>query len=110
MVQIYKACNFQDLADQRIGDVIGTLDAIEEQVAAMLDHGSSAGGAAASPAKAKSASGRGLLNGPKLDGDPGHASQRNIGEMFGERMIPKSANRFFGQDQRSAKLRLRVLT
>ncbi|HEY5167652.1 MAG TPA: protein phosphatase CheZ [Pseudolabrys sp.] len=83
VVQIYEACNFQDLAGQRIGNVIETLHAIEEQVAAMLERCNSAGKAAPSPAKAKSASGRELLKGPKLDGDSGHASQRDIDEMFG---------------------------
>jgi hypothetical protein len=33
-------------------------------------------------ASAKPTSGRGLLNGPKLEGDTGHASQRDIDEMF----------------------------
>src|SRR5450830_57454 len=83
VVQIYEACNFQDLAGTRIGHVIETLHAIEEQVAAMLERCNSAGKAAPSPAKAKSASSRELLNGPKLDGDSGHANQRDIDEMFG---------------------------
>jgi len=82
VVQIYEACNFQDLAGQRIGNVIGTLNEIEEQVAAMLDRRNSAGDAAPSPAKAEPAPGRKLINGPKLDGDPGHASQRDIDEMY----------------------------
>ena len=37
VVQIYEACNFQDLAGQRIGKVIETLTMIEDTVAAMLE-------------------------------------------------------------------------
>lgn len=83
VVQIYEACNFQDLAGQRIGKVIGTLNAVEEQVAAMLERCNGAGGAAQAAANAARADGRALLNGPKLDGDSGHASQRDIDQMFG---------------------------
>ena len=83
VVKIYEDCNFQDLAGQRIGNVIGTLHMIEEQVAAMIERCNTVGGKAQSPAQANSASGCGLLNGPRLDGDPDHASQRDIDEMFG---------------------------
>jgi chemotaxis protein CheZ len=83
VVKIYEACNFQDLAGQRIGNVIGTLHMIEEQVAAMIARCNTVGGKAQSPAQANSASDCGLLNGPRLDGDPDHASQRDIDEMFG---------------------------
>lgn len=82
VVEIYEACNFQDLAGQRIGKVIDMLNAIEEQVAAMLArcHGFTKPGAshvtAATPAES------GLINGPRLDGDSGHASQRDIDAMF----------------------------
>src|SRR5512132_2065650 len=36
VVRIYEACNFQDLAGQRIGKVIATLIMIEERLAAMI--------------------------------------------------------------------------
>jgi chemotaxis protein CheZ len=78
VVQIYESCNFQDLAGQRIENVIATLTAMEQQVAGML-----ARCADASAAMAKPARGNGLLNGPKLDGDTGHASQHDIDKMFG---------------------------
>jgi chemotaxis protein CheZ len=78
VVQIYESCNFQDLAGQRIENVIATLTAMEQQVAGML-----ARCADASAAMAKPAGGNGLLNGPKLDGDTGHASQHDIDKMFG---------------------------
>jgi chemotaxis protein CheZ len=78
VVNIYEACNFQDLAGQRIGNVIRTLHAIEEQVAAMIERCGSAGGGTMPVAKR----GGGLLNGPRLDGDSGHASQGDIDAMF----------------------------
>ena len=79
-VQIYEACNFQDLAGQRIGKVIETLNLVEEQLSAMLARCN--GRLAETPAQ-KPAAGRGLVSGPKLDGDSGHASQRDIDAMFG---------------------------
>jgi chemotaxis protein CheZ len=79
VVQIYEACNFQDIAGQRIGNVISTMTMVEDQIAAMLDRRSARNEA---PASAKSVDGRWLLNGPKLDDDPGHASQFDIDQMF----------------------------
>ena len=83
VVQIYEACNFQDIAGQRISNVIGTMTMVEDQVAAMLDRCNAIDGRKEAPTPTKPAHGRGLLNGPKLDGDSGHASQRDIDEMFG---------------------------
>src|SRR6478752_6516403 len=45
VVRIYEACNFQDLAGQRIGKVIATLMMVEEQLAAMIERFQSGGGA-----------------------------------------------------------------
>lgn len=81
VVQIYEACNFQDLAGQRISNVIGIMTMVEDQVAAILDRCNTVTGA--SPSSTKAASGRALLHGPKLDGDDGHASQHDIDKMFG---------------------------
>lgn len=82
VVTIFEACNFQDVAGQRIGKVMTTLDAIERKVTAMVARydGSYAdiGGAMA----AKTAHDAKLLNGPKLDGDAGHASQHDIDKLF----------------------------
>jgi chemotaxis protein CheZ len=80
VVQIYEACNFQDIAGQRIGNVIGTMTMVEDQVVAMLDRVDNVNAKAPSPTK--SAADRGLLNGPKLHGDNGHASQLDIDAMF----------------------------
>jgi chemotaxis protein CheZ len=80
VVQIYEACNFQDIAGQRIGKVIAMLATLEEQLAAMLTGCDGLGLSLA--ATAKPAPQRGLINGPKLDGDGGHADQRDIDKMF----------------------------
>jgi chemotaxis protein CheZ len=82
VVKIYEVCNFQDLAGQRIGNVIATLRAVEEQVAAMIERcdGNGAGNASAA---VKPRAGSSLLNGPRIDGDSGHASQRDVDKMFG---------------------------
>ncbi len=81
-VQIYEACNFQDLAGQRIGKVIGTLNAIEEEVAAMLARCNAFAGANVKPLTPEAPADRGLINGPRLDGEGGHASQSDIDAMF----------------------------
>src|SRR5664280_2630707 len=80
VVKIYEACNFQDLSGQRIGHVIEILTMIENQVERMLERHSDKPDVV--PA-AQQASGHGLLNGPRLDGDSGHTSQRDIDKMFG---------------------------
>lgn len=77
VVKIYEACNFQDLAGQHIGNVIRTLHSIEAQVATMIAR--CEGGSGQVPAPAKSD----LLNGPKLHGDGGHASQLDVDKIFG---------------------------
>ncbi len=80
VVKIYEACNFQDLSGQRIGNVIETLNAIEDQVEGMLARHHERPSEAAT---AKPFAGHALLNGPRLDGDSGHTSQRDIDALFG---------------------------
>jgi len=80
VVRVYEACNFQDLAGQRIGKVISTLVMVEEQLAAMIENCNNITGTAR-PAAGSQPSGD-LLNGPRLDGDGGHASQQDIDLMF----------------------------
>ena len=79
VVRIYEACNFQDLAGQRIGKVIATLTMIEEKLAAMVARHSGVG---EQPFNEGNPSSENLVNGPRLDGESGHASQRDIDMMF----------------------------
>ncbi len=80
VVAIYESCNFQDLAGQRISTVIGMMTMIEDQVSAMLDRCNGTAVRERPPVAPRP--GAALLNGPKLDGDPGHASQSDIDAMF----------------------------
>lgn len=84
VVRVYEACNFQDLAGQRIQKAMATLKFIEERVTVMME----AWGAVPSARRHETARpvrtlGRRLANGPKLDGDAGHASQQDIDLIFG---------------------------
>lgn len=81
VLRIYESCNFQDIAGQRIGKAMTTLAAIERQVTDMLARcdGNSEPRAAAPSAAHE----RGLLNGPRLGRDAGHATQHDIDRMFG---------------------------
>ena len=81
LTSIYEACNFQDLAGQRIGKVIATLGQVEDAVTRMLARCQGRMGGEAAPAV--SSPRRDLLNGPRLDGDSGHASQCEIDALFG---------------------------
>jgi chemotaxis protein CheZ len=79
VVSIYEACNFQDLSGQRIGNVIETLNLIEDQVEGMLGRGKRP---AVETPTAQPPSTPDLLNGPRLDGDSGHTSQHDIDVLF----------------------------
>lgn len=79
LMHIYEACNFQDIAGQRIGKVIGILGEVEERVTRLIERSSglsAAGEVPAAPAATK------RLHGPRLDGDSGHASQHDIDALF----------------------------
>ena len=82
VVRIYEACNFQDLAGQRIGKVIATLVMVEEQLVVMIETSNSVAGGARPDGAAGSRPSSDLLNGPRLDGAGGHASQQDIDLMF----------------------------
>jgi chemotaxis protein CheZ len=81
LTTIYEACNFQDLAGQRISKVVQTLNQIDEVVTRMLARCQDLLGAEAPPPTPEPQPG--LLNGPRLDGDAGHVSQCEIDAMFG---------------------------
>jgi len=82
VVRVYEACNFQDLAGQRIGKVIATLVIVEEQLVAMIENCNNVTDAGRPGTAAGSQPSGDLLNGPRLDGEGGHASQQDIDVMF----------------------------
>jgi chemotaxis protein CheZ len=85
VVAIFEACNFQDLTGQRISKVMGTMKFIEQHINDMMDiwGGVDAIKAHAPPIIDTREGDAKLLNGPMLDGDPGHASQDDIDALFG---------------------------
>lgn len=84
VVSIFEACNFQDLTGQRISKVMTTMKFIENHINAMMDiwGGVDAIKAHAPPIVDDRDEDAKLLNGPKLDGDAGHASQNDIDALF----------------------------
>jgi chemotaxis protein CheZ len=77
VVRIYEACNFQDLSGQRIGKVIEMLMMLEERLVATIERYNNTGEPAQTPSPDSN-----LINGPRLDGASGHASQQDIDAMF----------------------------
>ena len=84
VVAIFEACNFQDLTGQRINKVMTTMKFIENHITVMMDiwGGVDAIRAHAPPIIDDREGDAKLLNGPKLDGDAGHASQNDIDALF----------------------------
>jgi len=84
IVSIYEACNFQDLTGQRISKVMATMKFIESHINVMMEiWGGVDAIKAHAPAILDTREGDArLLNGPKLDGDAGHASQDDIDALF----------------------------
>jgi chemotaxis protein CheZ len=84
VISIFEACNFQDLTGQRISKVMSTMRFIENHITVMMDIWGGVDAIKAHvPAIADHREGDAkLLNGPKLEGDVGHASQDDIDAMF----------------------------
>jgi chemotaxis protein CheZ len=84
VVSIFEACNFQDLTGQRIGKVMTTMKFIENHITVMMDiWGGVDAIRAHAPAIIDDREGDAkLLNGPKTEGDVGHASQNDIDALF----------------------------
>jgi chemotaxis protein CheZ len=83
-VTLYEACNFQDLTGQRITKIVGVLKFVEERLDKVI---AVWGGLEAFKELAAAEGGWGaahvaLLNGPKLDEDPGHVDQNEIDALF----------------------------
>jgi chemotaxis protein CheZ len=85
VVSIFEACNFQDLTGQRISKVMTTMKFIENHITVMMDiWGGIDAIRAHAPAIVDDREGDArLLNGPKNEGDVGHASQNDIDALFG---------------------------
>jgi chemotaxis protein CheZ len=84
VVSIFEACNFQDLTGQRINKVMATMKFIENHITVMMDiwGGVDAIKAHAPPTADMREGNARLLNGPKTEGDVGHASQDDIDALF----------------------------
>lgn len=84
VTSIFEACNFQDLAGQRITKVTATLKFIEEHILKLMQiWGGIEELADVEPAaRAECAKNPQLLNGPPLENDHGCVSQKEIDAMF----------------------------
>ena len=69
----------QDLAGQRITKAIATIEAVEQAIAQLLRAWSDTEAGRGSSGAATENS---LINGPRLDGDTGHADQSDIDRLF----------------------------
>jgi chemotaxis protein CheZ len=69
VIQIFEACNYQDLTSQRVAKVTTALGRIERQIARALNESRSA---------------EPPLHGPRLPNDRGHVSQSDVDTMFSE--------------------------
>jgi chemotaxis protein CheZ len=76
VIQIFEACNFQDLIGQRVTKVMATLEFIEDHITRVLEEIKNA------PPARQSNDAEQQLHGPRLDRDPGHVSQSEIDAMF----------------------------
>jgi chemotaxis protein CheZ len=80
--RIFEACNFDDVASQRIGKVLTTLKSVEDHVARMNAIWSGIDAFKHFPLAAPAGCDPAPLNGPRLDDDLGHASQDDIDALF----------------------------
>jgi chemotaxis protein CheZ len=79
VTEIFEACNFHDLTGQRISKVVATLQLVEDHIARMSEIWSVVERFNADDIPAGTVN---LINGPKLDGEPGHSSQDEIDALF----------------------------
>lgn len=86
VIAAYEACNFQDLTGQRISKIVGVLKFVEEHLDRVIEAWSGLEGFrdllavdAVAPSEDDESS---LLNGPKLQDDPGHVDQSDIDALF----------------------------
>jgi chemotaxis protein CheZ len=82
VIKIFEACNFQDLIGQRVAKVLATLNFVEDHIGRVLEEMKTV-------AAGRRRYGASALHGPRLDGDPGHASQDEVDAMFGTRRVAR---------------------
>ena len=84
VISIFESCNFQDLTGQRIAEVVATLKFIETHIVKMIEiwGGLESFKDVALDAMAVRQGERGLLNGPRLPNESGHAGQDEIDALF----------------------------
>lgn len=84
VVQIFEACNFQDLTGQRINKVVGTLRFVEDRIIQMMDiwGGIETFKEIEVEKKDHKEGDAALLNGPALESDTDVASQDDIDALF----------------------------
>lgn len=84
IIAIFEHCNFQDLTGQRITKVVNTLKFIEERIVRMMDiwGGLDSFRDIEVEVIADREGDDALLNGPKIAGESGHASQDDIDALF----------------------------
>ena len=82
VVQIFEACNFQDLTGQRVGHVLETLKFVEEHIARLLAIWQDVEQFKPVALDVDPEDDRRFLNGPKLADDGGHSTQADIDGMF----------------------------
>jgi chemotaxis protein CheZ len=83
VIEIFEACNFQDIAGQRISKVVESLQFIEQRIANMVDVWRALDlRPKKEPEKEKERSDRDLLNGPALATDANVVSQDDVDALF----------------------------
>jgi chemotaxis protein CheZ len=83
-VNLYEACNFQDLTGQRITKIVGVLKFVEERLDRVIGvwGGLEAFRELVEQEGEERTDERALLNGPRLEDDAGHVSQHDIDALF----------------------------
>lgn len=85
VIRAYEACNFQDLTGQRINKIVQVMKFIEEHLDRVIAAWSALDSfrdLVAADSGEVDESEASLLNGPKLDDDPGHVDQTDIDALF----------------------------
>ncbi len=86
VITAYEACNFQDLTGQRITKIVSVMKFIEEHLDRLIATWSELDSfkelIAIMPVPTSLDDESSLLNGPKLDHDPGHVDQSDIDSLF----------------------------